>query len=270
MNDKRTLQTSFNENRISLDVTDEAIQIIPTLISQFEDLTKTLDSQIRRVVVYQTRTFTIENFKKFWDEKHTTPEQRAIRDLAHTLNNMGDTIVHIIDRLTKLEKKEKKEVQKAKSQPIVEWHQRLQKGEKKAKKLNSIIELAGLQVAQLTKRGNPEFAMTYPHHVRCIVYIERIYDELGEDSFQKICTVMGRMEGINQRVDYWQAARYAIFEAKEPMTPEQFYIVALPYFKYSWEELELQLKRGAQIEKISVGKLLGKIITGEIASYEDF
>ncbi len=265
------LNININETKAVLDVTAEKEASMLIIIDQFERLMGGIEQTgVKLQIKYQSCTYSIASFKKWWEETHQTVEQRDIRSLKNSIDTLNRAIKWLDERIAKIEQPTSKPIKatlprssRKKIEPIFKWYARLSSGEEKIVKINAMLELVGIKVAGLTKKGNVQFALSHPTDLRCISLIENIYDKYGEDALRMLISIMGKIKGVQQRQEYWEALRYALLEVKvgPRLSAEQAYVIADKLFKMYWPTLQKSLEKH---DGTSMGRALGKVFTKEL------
>jgi hypothetical protein len=256
---KSTLFFEFENGKVVLPID------IKTDLSQTQKMVNEFEAidmgPIKKFISYNKTQYTTAQFHKFLRSKLLTQDQRDILDLRERIEKLEEVVLSGKIKI----KKDPTRAQEA----IRNFHARIKDGEEKANKINKIIEISGLKIAPLSASGYTSYGSGDVGEVRCVVYIEDLYDELGEDKFTEIVTALATVGDVRPKQLYFMALRYAI-ETKK-MTGLNAAIAAEIYFKEDYSKLTEHLrallneiKEKTDSKPINLGIVLGKILTGEL------
>lgn len=276
MNNKSTtLNFKFESGKVILPIDGRAaVEAIKAISDEFKaiDMGPTV-----KVIEYKNSQYTIPQFESYIAKKLLTPAQREIMELRDRIELLESGERNMDSRLSKLENLLLSKSGKVKTsvrdtdkdqRALRSYHARIKNGEPKATQIDKILEIAGFKVAPLSETGHTAFGPAKPGEIRCPVYMEELFDNLGVDKFTEFVTAMSTIDDIQPRLIFFQALNYCLENSK--MTSITAVLAAETYFKMDYPTLVEKLKKVATEQqqktgqKLPMGLILGKIITGEL------
>lgn len=266
MNNKPTLNTKFENGKVILIIGDDvSIEDIQPLIDEF----KSIDlGSIKKFVSYKNSQQTIAQFEAFLMKHLLSPEQRAMIQLTQRVERLEEVVFSSDGKLGKKKRSDVTDDISKDQRALRNFHARVKRGDEKAVRIKKILELAGLKITPLTANGFTPFGIGGVGEIRCVVYIEDLYDQLGEDKFTEIINSIALIDNIHPRLIHFMAMRYAVESGK--MTASSAAIAAETLFKEYHTKLVEELKSVSKVyaakhnQRLHLGVLLGKVLTGEI------
>lgn len=266
MNNKPTLNTKFENGKVILVIDDKtSIENIQPLVDEF----KSIDlGSMKKFVSYKNDQKPLSQFETYLMKKLLSPEQRAMIELTQRVEKLEQIVFSSDEKPRKKRRGFLTDDVSKDQRALRNFHARVDRGDKKAVRIKKLLELAGLKITPLSINGFTPFGVGDVGEIRCVVYIEDLYDQLGEDKFTEIINAVALIDNIHPRLIHFMAMCYALESGK--MNPPGAAIVAETYFKENHAKLSEKLRSlGREYfkqynKKIHPGIVLGKILTGEM------
>lgn len=170
----------------------------------------------------------------------------------------------------KSEKRNNPEQQQERHRALKSWFARLKKKDPKITKINEILALGGIKIGSVDVMASYTKTQLEPGTTYSVVKIEKLYDEHGAETLQKIVTTLSLMpELVPIRRDHWEAMEYALLSApgsvrvKEDELYYRAHDAFAPGFD-DWVEYRNRIKVLSKEYRIPNYLALGKMITGEL------
>lgn len=215
------------------------VDVIADLIN-FKGLLNRAPTYMGRVF-YRDAYYTVDDFEAILHSEVPEIAERTLGSLRSDIDELKAEMGQVFKRLQALEsrapEKSKAKGERAYLRALTDWHRRIKAGNGKLIKINTILQLAGIKVEELSNSGHVRFKGMQIGGTRSVKTIEDIYDEMGEDALRKVANAMGSIEGAVYRKEHWDATVWCLLERTPPMGESEFKFGAAIFFPKSREEL---------------------------------
>lgn len=264
-----------NTNKPSMDISFEGVNLILKLKVDEQHV----EAQLK---AFSALKFGTTSYKKFveqgvgprkelakfhsaWAAAQVPPEEKRLQDLEKTVALLGMQVQDLTERVNRADLKPKKVVRKDinKHHRMQLWWKRISANEPKAKKIEGILDVAGIRILTVDEMAKP-YGGFGKNETRSIQAVEELYDKRGAEGLAQVANILVQLEPDSIRLPYIEAVDYALYEAPRPLKPDAIFLNAVDYFHVPWAKLEAQLgELRTRVPVRTRGELLGKLIAGE-------